>query len=78
MRAPVSSLRCGAVSRRVQCATRGRRVARVWRTRGAREARGADGRRAFLTTLAAVSFANDEILSTRGTIDRRYGPCYYY
>ena len=28
-----------------------------------------DGRRAFLTTLAYVSFANDEIMSTRGTID---------
>lgn len=31
----------------------------------ARQARGSDGRCAFLTTLAAVSFANDEIVDSR-------------
>lgn len=49
------------------------RATRRRRSRRARHARAADGRRAFLTTLAAVSLANDEILSTRGTIDRRIG-----
>lgn len=51
---------------RGSCAcTSERRTAARSRGMRARHARADDGRRAFLTTLAAVSFANDEIVDSR-------------